>query len=203
MSGPASVTLWLDQLKAGAPDAAQPLWERYFKKLVRRARQKLATTPRRAADEEDIALNSFESFCRAVESNRFPQLNDREDLWQVLIVISDRKAVDQVQFEQRLRRGGGKVLDEAALSFDDERLGRPLDEFPGAEPSPAFTAQVTEECDRLLGRLDDDPQLRLLAVRKMEGFTVEEIASELKCAPRTVQRRIQVIRRIWQDEAPT
>jgi DNA-directed RNA polymerase specialized sigma24 family protein len=200
MAGPASVTLWLDQLKAGASDAAQPLWERYFKKLVRRARQKLASTPRRAADEEDIALNSFDSFCRAVESNRFPKLNDREDLWQVLIVISDRKAVDQVQFEQRQRRGGGRVLDEAALCFDDEKFGAPLDEFPGGEPSPAFTAQVTEECDRLLGLLDD-PQLRLLAVRKMEGYTVEEIALELGCVPRTVQRRLQVIRCIWQNEA--
>jgi DNA-directed RNA polymerase specialized sigma24 family protein len=59
---------------------------------------------------------------------------------------------------------------------------------------------VTEECDRLLGLLDD-PQLRLLAVRKMEGYTVEEIALELGCVPRTVQRRLQVIRCIWQNEA--
>src|SRR5271166_4890276 len=98
MSSSGSVTIWLDQLKAGANEAAQPLWERYYSKLVERVRSRLASTPRRAADEEDVALNAFASFCLAAGQNRFPQLHDRDDLWQVLIMLSDRKAQDQVQF---------------------------------------------------------------------------------------------------------
>jgi DNA-directed RNA polymerase specialized sigma24 family protein len=199
MSSSGSVTLWIDQLKAGAPEAAQPLWERYFSRLVDRARQKLASAPRRAADEEDVALNAFASFCRAVEQKRFPQLNDRDDLWQLLIVLSDRKALDQVQFERRLRRGGGQILDEAALGSDDSTQGLPLAEVMGPEPSPVLTAQIAEECSRLLSLLDD-AELRWLALRKMEGYTVEEIASQLGCVSRTVKRRLQIIRRIWQEE---
>jgi hypothetical protein len=36
-----SVTGWIDRLKAGDPAAAQPLWECYFRRLVRLARRRL------------------------------------------------------------------------------------------------------------------------------------------------------------------
>src|SRR6185369_9252315 len=112
----ASVTQWINQLKAGDPDAAQKLWERYFRRLVSLARKKLRAAPRRAADEEDVALSAFGSFCRGAEQDRFPQLHDRLDLWQLLVLLTARKAVDLAQHERRQKRGGGAVLDEAALS---------------------------------------------------------------------------------------
>jgi DNA-directed RNA polymerase specialized sigma24 family protein len=198
-SSSGSVTLWLDQLKAGAREAAQPLWERYFHQLVERTRRKLAARPPRGADEEDVALSAFKSFYRAAEGGRFPQLNDRDDLWQLLIVLTDRKACDLLAFEGRQRRGGGRVLDEAALGPADASGGRPLAAIASQEPTPAFAAQVAEEYRRLLGLLGDD-DLRRIALRKMEGYTVEEIAAELGCVPRTVKRRLQLIRRIWQEE---
>lgn len=200
MASAGSVTLWIDQLKAGARDAAQALWESYFSQLVARARHKLAGAPRRAADEEDVALSAFKSFCRAAEQGRFPQLNDRDDLWQLLIVLSDRKASDLVQSERRQRRGGGRVIDEAALGNEDSSAGSPLAQVVGREPTPELTAQVAEECRRLLDLLED-AALQRVALRKMEAYTVEEIAAELGCVPRTVKRRLQVIRRIWQEES--
>ena len=60
---PGSVTRWINDLKGGELDAAQPLWERYFADLVRLARGRLRATPRTAADEEDAALGAFDSFC--------------------------------------------------------------------------------------------------------------------------------------------
>src|SRR5262245_46060314 len=77
MHSDASVTQWIDGLKAGDPNAAQKLWERYCRRLVGLARKKLRAAPRRAADEEDVALSAFDSFCRGAEQDRFPQLNDR------------------------------------------------------------------------------------------------------------------------------
>jgi hypothetical protein len=67
MSSEGSVTQWLGQLQAGDPAAVQPLWERYFQRLVGLARLKLRGAPRRAADEEDVALSAFDSFCRNAE----------------------------------------------------------------------------------------------------------------------------------------
>src|SRR5215204_5681097 len=111
----ASVTQWIDRLKAGEPDAAQKLWERYFRRLVGLARKKLRATPRRAADEEDVVLSAFDSFCRGAAQGRFAQLHDRFDLWQLLVLLTARKASDLAQHERRQKRGGGAVLDEAAL----------------------------------------------------------------------------------------
>jgi len=69
-----SVTHWIGQLKAGNSAAAQPLWERYFQQLVYLARKKLQGSPRRASDEEDVALSAFASFCRAAENTASPPL---------------------------------------------------------------------------------------------------------------------------------
>src|SRR5262249_36398416 len=68
--------------------------------------------PRRAADEEDVALSALASFCRGAEQGRFPRLEDRDDLWALLVVIAARKAVDLRQREGRQKRGGGRGLEE-------------------------------------------------------------------------------------------
>src|SRR5262245_50256871 len=117
-SSSGSVTCWLEQLKAGDAAAAQPLWENYFRQLVRLARRRLGDIPRRAADEEDVALSAFDSFCRGAEQGRFPRLEDRHDLWQLLVMITARKAIDLARHEGRVKRGGGKVQDEALLRQD-------------------------------------------------------------------------------------
>ncbi|MCI0460437.1 MAG: ECF-type sigma factor [Gemmataceae bacterium] len=200
MSGTGSVSHWIAQLKAGEHAAAQPLWEAYYRQLVERARHKLHGTPRRAADEEDVVLSAFDSFCRAAAQGRFPRLEDRHDLWQVLVLITDRKACDLANHERRQRRGGGKVLDEAALAAADASDGdSPLARLLGAEPSPDFAAQVAEQCQRLLHALGDG-ELRQVALRKLEGYTIAEIAAQLGLVPRTVQRRLQLIRRLWERE---
>jgi DNA-directed RNA polymerase specialized sigma24 family protein len=200
----ASVTHWIDRLKEGDPDAAQKLWERYFRRLVGLARKKLRAAPRRAADEEDVALSAFDSFCRGAEQDRFPQLHDRLDLWQLLVVLTARKAIDLAQHERRQKRGGGATLDEAALPYpvDSSAQGAALEQFAAPEPTPAFAAQVAEECQRLLERLDS-PDLRRVALLKVEGYSNEEIAAQLDCGLRTVERRLGLIRTMWkQDDAP-
>ena len=112
-----SITHWLGDLRGGDLAAAQPLWERYFSKLVVLARAKLVRQrqPRVEADEEDAALSAFNSFCAGVAQGKFPRLADREDLWKILMTITVRKAYAQVQRQKRLKRGGGRVVEEAVL----------------------------------------------------------------------------------------
>ena len=186
MSSSRSVSHWIGQLRAGDQVAAQHLWEGYFRRLVGLARGKLQSLPRRAADEEDVALSAFASFCHGVECGRFPQLADRDDLWRLLVTITARKALRLARDERSQKRGGGAVRDEAAA----------LDEFIGREPTPAFAAQVAEEFQRLLESLGD-ADLRTIAVWKMEGYTTEEIAAKLRRAPRTVERKLDLICRRW------
>jgi hypothetical protein len=197
-----SVTHWLGLLRAGDAVAAQPLWEGYFRRLVGLARARLQGVPRRAADEEDVALSAFTSFCQGAQAGRFPRLADRDDLWQVLVLLTARKAGRLRKHEQRQKRGGGKVQTEADLAGGDAEAEAALAEVVGREPTPDFAAQVAEECRRLLGLLPGD-DLRTLAVARMAGHGHEEIAARLGCAPRTVQRKLGRIRGLWFREVPS
>jgi DNA-directed RNA polymerase specialized sigma24 family protein len=202
MPSEGSVTHWLGLLKAGERAAAQPLWEAYCRRLAGLARRKLRGAPRQVADEEDAALSAFDSFCRGVEGGRFPQLNDRTDLWHLLVLITGRKALKIAQHACRQKRGGGNVLLERDLSAPDDSGDEGLAQVVGREPTPEFAAQVAEEFRLLLERLDD-PELRSIALWKMEGYTHEEIAERLGCVPRTIERRLRVIRALWApEEAP-
>src|SRR5262249_40194860 len=70
------------------------------------ARHKLAGRPPGAADEEGVALSAFASFYRGAEQGRFPKLNDRQDLWRLLVTITARKAMGLIDHENSLQNGG-------------------------------------------------------------------------------------------------
>jgi DNA-directed RNA polymerase specialized sigma24 family protein len=203
MSSAESVTTWVGQLRAGNRAAAQQLWERYFSRLVRLARGKLRGLRPGAADEEDVALSAFDSFCRGAEQGRFPRLDDRNNLWDLLVVITVRKAVDLRQRETRQKRGGGKVAGESALDglLGPADGGAGIEQVVGAEPTPALAAQVADEVRRLLRMLPTD-QVRSVALMKLEGYTNAEIADRLGCAEATVDRRLGLIRSLWKESAP-
>src|SRR4051794_30533240 len=111
-----SVTRWIGDLRSGGDAAAQQLWERYSARLVGLARGRLRAARRAGAieDEEDAALSAFDSFCRgAAALGRFPDLADRDDLWRLLVVITVRKALGQLESQGARKRGGGRLLGEA------------------------------------------------------------------------------------------
>jgi DNA-directed RNA polymerase specialized sigma24 family protein len=191
MTATGSVTHWIGQLKGGSSDAAQKLWEGYFRKMVELARQKLQGLPRRAADEEDVALSAFDSFCRGAAAGRFPQLADRNSLWPLLVKITAHKAIDLLRHEHRHKRGGPPA--EAGRPTDPQLE---LEQVIGREPTPAFALLIAEQCQRLLDRLGDE-SLRAVALAKMEGYTTEEIAARLGCVPRSVERKLRKIRQLW------
>jgi DNA-directed RNA polymerase specialized sigma24 family protein len=195
MSTGGTVTGLIDLLKRGDRGAAQPLWDAYFHRLVALARARLQGTPRVAADEEDVALSAFDSFCRRAEAGQFPRLDDRDDLWQLLFVLTVRKAIDLARRQGRARRGAGRAATLADLAGFD------LDEVLGPTPTPELAAEMAEECRRLLDRLGDET-LRSVARWKMEGWTNREIASRLGCVEHTVERKLRSIRRLWSDGEP-
>jgi DNA-directed RNA polymerase specialized sigma24 family protein len=197
-----SDSILISRLKAGRdPDAAQALWARYFDRLAALARGRLTERTRRVADEEDVALSAFDSFFRGVAAGRFPRLDDRDDLWQVLVVLTERKAIDRVRRATAGKRGGGEVRGDSAFARpDDSGPAAGMDRLAGAEPDPEFAALFADECERLLRRLAD-PELCRLALLKLEGYTNEEIAAKLGRVVRSVQRKLETIRRIWEQSA--
>lgn len=188
-------------MKAGDSEAAERLWERYFETLVRLASKKLQGAARAVADEEDVALSAMKSLCLGAREGRFPLLADRDSLWRLLVVLTARKASDQRLHELRQKRGGGKVVSatSGAKSSTPSEQPRDFEEIIGQEPTPEFAALMADQCRRLLECLGDEG-LRSVALWKMEGFTNEEVAAKLGCVPRTVERKLQMIRDIWEKE---
>jgi DNA-directed RNA polymerase specialized sigma24 family protein len=188
--GESSVTHWIGALKGGAREAAQPLWERYFDRLVRLAGARLRAVPAsgRREDAEDAALSAFDSFCAGAQQGRFPRLGDRDDLWRLLVVITARKACDQLARERARKRGGA----QAAPADADALVA-----IVGSEPTPEFAAMVAEEYRRRLESLPDDT-FREVALWKLEGYRSEEIAERLGCSRRTVTNKLRWIRMAWE-----
>jgi DNA-directed RNA polymerase specialized sigma24 family protein len=193
-----SVTRWIGELKSGGDAAAQHLWERYFDSLVRLAHKKLRAWAGGAAeDEEDAALCAFDSFCRGAAQGRYPLLADRDDLWRLLVVITIRKALNQIEREFAKKRGKGRLVDEARLAGDGgSKFGQALDGFAGREPSPELATMVAEEYQQLRSRLEND-SLRLVLDLRLEGYGREEIAARLGCTVKTVRRKLEVICTVW------
>jgi RNA polymerase sigma factor (sigma-70 family) len=183
-------TLWLGRLKSGDPAAAGKLWEGYYRRLVGLARKKLGDLPRGAADESDVAQSAMKSFFRGVEQGRFPRLEDSDDLWRLLVVITVRKAADLREYAGRAIRDWRRLVeaDGSGLSL--------MAGLASAEPDPALAAEVNEQCEVLLAALPDE-SWRQVARRKLAGYTEKEIADELECSLAGVQRKLRFIREAW------
>ena len=195
MSESERVSHWIELVKDGDSVAANRIWKIYFDRLVRAVRQRLYGQNRAVSDEEDIVLSVFESFYAAVETDRFPNLADRDDLWRLLLAMSARKIIDKRRHDQRQRRGGGVPI----LSLDDTADGSEIVEAIGHEPSAEMVLTMQESVERLFSHLGVG-QLRELAVAKLEGYSNAEIASRLECSERTIERRLHLIREKLQQE---
>jgi len=195
-----SVSQWIEGLKRGEQEAVQQLWNRYARRLEELARQKLKHVPKRVADEEDVAQSVFHCICRGAEAGRFASVRNRDDLWWMLLSITRQKVADFVRRETAKKRGAGRVQTEAALrGAADSAAAFELDNLIGEEPDPQFLAILVEENERLLGLLRDD-RLRNIAIARIEGYTVTEIAEELKVSNRSVERKLSLIRKTWAKE---
>jgi RNA polymerase sigma factor (sigma-70 family) len=185
MTSSDAVTVWIVRVKEGRRDAVAQLLERYFKRLIGLARLRLRGQPELAGYEEDVALSAFKSLCLGAERGRFPRLLDRDDLWRLMVVLTVRKAIDLL----RRRRP------EPPADTDD------LEQLLSREPDPELTAEVADEYQRLFDWLGD-PELRAVALWKVEGYSNEEISRKLGCVVRSVERKLQCIRALWKEAFP-
>lgn len=194
MSDSPNLSHWIEKVKEGDSLAAHRLWHHYYDRLVAEARKQLQGKHRGASDEEDIVLSVFESFYRAAEQGRFPELTDRGDLWRLLLRMAARKVIDKRRRDGRLRRGAGEKPVSIHARDDESMI-----EVIGNEPSPEMVSMMTESFEQLILHLGDG-QLREIAVGKMEGYSNAELAERHTCSERTIERRLNLIREKCQQE---
>lgn len=195
----ASVSQWIAGLKSRDSEAARRLWDRFSAQLVERARRRLEGVSKGVVDEEDIAQSVFRSIWRGAVAGRLNGVQNRDDLWLLMLAVTKQKVIDLARRESAQKRGGGKTKSEADLAFHFADDMFSLDWLIGEELTADYMVAFAEESRRLLNMLRD-ATLRSVAISRIEGYTIPEIAGSLGISARSVERKLQLIRREWAKE---
>jgi RNA polymerase sigma factor (sigma-70 family) len=170
------------------------IWRRYFRDLLELARKNLNQRVRRREDEEDVIQSMYKSFCLRQQRGEF-DLASRDALWKLLVTITLRKARNAAKKQTRGRRDVGR--EQTIFDQDDGKSGQwALEQMDAAGPSPAEAAVLNGALERRLEALAD-PELRQIALLRLEGYTNREIADQFDCTERSIERRMERIRNKW------
>jgi DNA-directed RNA polymerase specialized sigma24 family protein len=199
---PGSITRWLRGLKAGRPEAVEAIWRRYYDRVLAVARQRLRHGPPQVVEDgEDVALSALNGLAAAAAGGRFERLDDRSDLWQLLAAITVKKALHRRRWYSRWKRSGrpgagGLAPASGGPARQDDEAGL-LAEVASKEPDPELGVMLREQLDHLLDALPD-PTLRQIAEWRLQGASNAEVAARLGRAVRTVERKVELIRLVWE-----
>ncbi len=185
---PGSISIWIQRLQDGQDDAVDAIWHRYHQRLLRVASSLLPSSARQEADEEDIVSGTFHSFFRRVQQGSFTELEDRNELWHLLSRMARRKAINMIRHQRRQKR-----CNDLQPAND---APPPMDQFHASTPAPQWSLIEPESIRELLGTLDEG--LREIAVCRLQGFTNQEIAAQIRRSVPTVERRLRLIRQQWE-----
>ena len=178
-----SITLLYQQWRQGQDLALGELIDRFRPRLLALARSTFGGRLPRAADAEDALQSALISFWERVDGGGLEEGLDRDDLWNVLGLITVRKAIKLKAKDATRKRGGGQI-----------EGGAPAGEPPGGEATPGLDLL----CSEMLEMLDDD--LRSFALLRLMGYKNREIAAEFNCTERKVERKLQLVRAVWEEE---
>lgn len=179
-----SITVLYQQWRQGDSESLNHLIARFRPRLLALAHSTLRGRIQRMADAEDALQSAMISFWEGVAQGDFSNSMDREDLWNVLGLITVRKATKLQEREFAQKRGGGQVV-----------TGVPLEQSPQQQQPLEGMDLICEELLQML-----DPELRAFALLRLMGHKNREIADELGCTERKVERKLQLIRAEWENE---
>ena len=179
-----SVTTWIDALQNGDFDAAELLYQRYMKALVRVAKSKMVK-PLALVDEEDVASDVFYLICEGARRGKF-SLSNRHDFWSLLIKIAHNKVIDAQRFEGRQRRDAERTVIPDRLA----ELGI------ANQPTVESMVVMQEQLDRLLQQLKTEQAKKVLLLR-LKGQSNREIADLVGISERSVERKFRMVRKLW------
>jgi RNA polymerase sigma-70 factor (ECF subfamily) len=171
----------LHRLRAGSQDAATQLYLRYARQLEQLARSRCPADLAPRLDAEDIVQSTFSSFFRGFNLGYY-DVPAGETLWKLLLVIALNKIRAKCNFHHAARR--------------DARLTTSVD-----APETALPPGSSDETARIflqmaiaqtLERLPESHQN--MALLRIEGYEVAEIAARSGRSRRSVERVLQEFR---------
>lgn len=188
---PGSVSKWVSQVKAGDRSAARFLWVRFYGKLVRAATRRLGRNPDPALGGEDIAQGAFANVCEGLLAGKYPQLENRDDLWRLLMA----SMVNRVNSHFRSINAQKRTV----------ALNQPLEQIDEKSllmlATPAAQVELQDLIEQLLETLDqDDPtgELREIALLYLQEHSASAIAKKMRRRKTNILQKIHLIRLLWE-----
>lgn len=194
-----SITRVIRQMQQGDDDGAAYLWHRFYVRLKYLVKDRLRSQLGALSDEEDVALESLGELFRGLLEGKYPSLDNREAFWRLLVTVATRNVIDEINRENRLKRGAGRVFHESAFASLDDESAALFEQIASSVEAPDVQMMITERCTQLLESLTDE-HLQAIAIMKTAGSTNQEIADSLGLSLRSVERRLAEIRRCWKVE---
>lgn len=199
MSQELSVSDWIASLKRGNSLAAFHLFHRYFSRLKRFAKRRFVNRNRPATEEEDVAQSVFLRFCNGVQRGKFEYVHNRNELWAVLVRITTNKLIDYHRRSSRRNQRHAILLEsELQKSIANRSNGSLIQLIAHDLQEPAFNAALNDDLRQLLDLLPGD-EVRNVAVLRLMGNTISEIAEEIVKSERSVERKLRMIRKRWES----
>jgi RNA polymerase sigma-70 factor (ECF subfamily) len=176
----------IDRLRADEDAASQEVFRRYARQLIDLARRQVAQRLAHRIDPEDVVQSALKSFFVRHRDGKL-QVENWNNLWGLLTLITLRKCADRVEYNRAERRDVSREV--SALAGSDQ----PWELAPGREPSPQEAAVMAETVEHLFQMVSETerPVLEL----SLQGYTALEISLRLGRALRTVHRIRERIRK--------
>lgn len=186
MSAPSDFAQLMERVRAGCPEAARDLFERYGQTIQFVVRKRLSQRLRAQFDSLDFTQDAWASFFRiAPEQYTF---RTPEELVRFLTRVACFKVIDAYRRQQAPRRNGNEV------SFLEARADGSRPPEPAArQPTPSQVAIAEEQWERLLQ--DKPPKVRRALEMLRDGHSHREIAECLGVPVKMVQRVVQALKR--------
>lgn len=217
------ISTWIEDLKTGSPtkkeQAQVEIFRHYFKKLVAITDSKPWNLKPIDRDSEVLAGSALRSFFSGIDKDAFPDISDRNSLMYLLLKKLKWKSIDRWRHEQRVKRGGGKVVGIGDTQKDpeegnpDEGLFLSLTSDPTAAEGKYFLhlfqdainalsdeslAKLAAANPKLRAIVKMGPELRAIAQLHLEYYPQERIAQKIGLSLRTLQARIRLLKDLWQ-----
>jgi RNA polymerase sigma factor (sigma-70 family) len=202
MESSESLTQVIHRLTSDDPrerdEAARLVWEHYFHELLALASRHLGWRVRHKVDPEDLLQSVYASVCRRQQRGEYT-LYDRDDFWRLLVTVTLNKARNAAKWHLRAKR---TVDREVPLEAREGKTGEGAGvSLAAGGPTPDEAVALAEELELRIRSLAD-PLLMQIALKKLEGLTNKEIADELDYTERTIERKLDSIRRKWSEPGP-
>jgi RNA polymerase sigma factor (sigma-70 family) len=174
----------LRAIRGGNDEAAAKLYRRYAKRLRALARAQSSHDLARREDVDDIVQSVFGSFFRAACQGLY-DVPAGDDLWKLFVVIAMNKIRAKGNYHRAAKRDvrltiGSEALEQASateLASEDEALA-------------SLELAVHEALEQL------PPVTRQIALLRMQGHDIDEIARATSRSYRTVERCLKSFREL-------